>query len=193
MNTHDEKIVILDFGSQVAQLIARRIREMKVYCEVVPFNISAEALADMNPSGIILSGGPSSVYEENAPKCDRKLFDLGVPVLGICYGMQLMMERPGGKVSGALKGEYGKTEISICGKSQLFEGIPGKTTVWMSHGDSVMDMPAGFEVIASSRNTPNAAVEDSERRLYGVQFHPEVVHTVHGRQMLENFVYKVCR
>ncbi len=193
MNTHDEKIVILDFGSQVAQLIARRIREMKVYCEVVPFNISAKALADMNPSGIILSGGPSSVYEENAPKCDRKLFDLGVPVLGICYGMQLMMERPGGKVSGALKGEYGKTEISICGKSQLFEGIPGETTVWMSHGDSVMDMPAGFEVIASSHNTPNAAVEDSEKRLYGVQFHPEVVHTVHGRQMLENFVYKVCR
>lgn len=193
MNTHDEKIVILDFGSQVAQLIARRIREMKVYCEVVPFNISAKALADMNSSGIILSGGPASVYEENAPKCDRKLFDLGVPVLGICYGMQLMMERPGGKVSGALKGEYGKTEISICGKSQLFEGIPGETTVWMSHGDSVMDMPAGFEVIASSHNTPNAAVEDSEKRLYGVQFHPEVVHTVHGRQMLENFVYKVCR
>lgn len=193
MNTHDEKIVILDFGSQVAQLIARRIREMKVYCEVVPFNISAEALADMNPSGIILSGGPSSVYEENAPKCDRKLFELGVPVLGICYGMQLMMERPGGKVSGALRGEYGKTEISICGKSQLFEGIPGETTVWMSHGDSVMDMPAGFKVTASSNNTPNAAVEDSDKRLYGVQFHPEVVHTVHGRQMLENFVYKVCR
>jgi GMP synthase (glutamine-hydrolysing) len=194
MNAH-EIVPILDFGSQTAQLIARRVREAGVYAVMVHPSISPAALKAMNPKGIILSGGPSSVYEPGAPTCDPAIFDLGVPVLGICYGMQLTSHLLGGKVSRADHREFGRAQLDLRGKSDLFNAVPDKTTVWMSHGDQVTGLgEIGFEVLASTPTCPFAAVRLARgpRRIYGVQFHPEVTHTPHGSEVLSNFLYEVC-
>ncbi|MFM7885519.1 MAG: glutamine-hydrolyzing GMP synthase, partial [Pseudanabaena sp.] len=186
-------IAILDFGSQYSELIARRIRETQVYSEVLPYNTSAEKLLQSNIKGIILSGGPSSVYDEGAPQCDPKIFDLGIPVLGVCYGMQLMAKQLGGNVERADRGEYGKAELQIDDPIDLLINIDTGITMWMSHGDSVVDLPKGFEVIAHTANTPCAAIADHSKKLYGVQFHPEVVHSAGGMAMIRNFVYHICQ
>ncbi|MCR5753179.1 MAG: glutamine-hydrolyzing GMP synthase [Kiritimatiellae bacterium] len=188
-----DKILILDYGSQYTQLIARRIREFHVYSEILPFNISAEKLRCLAPKGIILSGGPNSVFEEGAPGIDRGIFDLGVPVLGVCYGMQLMSQELGGKVRPGERREYGKTEMSVVPGNELFKGIPDRFVVWMSHGDRVDEIPPGFKVSATSANCPFAAIRNEEKRFFGIQFHPEVVHTEHGRQILSNFAFNICR
>jgi len=189
---HSQKILILDFGSQVTQLIARRIREQSVYCEIHPYNISLEKIKAFAPQGIILSGGPSSVYDAEAPHSDAGVYDLGVPVLGICYGMQLMTSQLGGKVERSDKREFGRAAMSIDDTSDLFSGLAGREEVWMSHGDKIEQMPKGFKAIAHTDNTPAAAMKDEQRRLYAVQFHPEVVHTPKGAEMLGNFVFTVC-
>ena len=186
-------IAILDFGSQYSELIARRIRETQVYSEVLPYNTSAEKLLQSNIKGIILSGGPSSVYDEGAPQCDPKIFDLGIPVLGVCYGMQLMAKQLGGNVERADRGEYGKAELQIDDPIDLLFNVDTGITMWMSHGDSVVDLPNGFEVIAHTANTPCAAIADHVKKLYGVQFHPEVVHSAGGMAMICNFVYHICK
>jgi GMP synthase (glutamine-hydrolysing) len=192
---HSEKILILDFGSQYTQLIARRVREAHVYCELHPFDMKLEAIRLFKPSGIILSGGPKSVYEVGAPAVDEELFELGVPVLGICYGMQLMSRHFGGEVVPAGKREFGHAELFAEGApGNLFDGffVEGKSPVWMSHGDHVQRIPAGFEVVASSANAPVCAIQDLRRSLYGVQFHPEVNHTPRGEILLDTFVRKIC-
>ena len=188
-----DKIIILDYGSQYAQLIARRIREQHVYSEIVPFDITAERAKAYAPKGIILSGGPNSVFEAGAPGIDRAIFDLGVPVLGVCYGMQLMSQELGGKVQPGERREYGKTEMTVEPGNELFKGLPDTFTVWMSHGDRVAAIPAGFQVSATSANCPYAAIRNEARRFFGIQFHPEVVHTEHGKQILSNFVFNICR
>ena len=190
---HQETVIIVDFGGQYAQLIARRVRECGVYCEILPYTKTAEEILAHDPKGIILSGGPSSVNAEGAPKMDTAVFNAGVPVLGICYGMQLMCSSLGGKVARPDKHEYGHTLFFRDGSCPLFEGVSEKTAVWMSHGDSVADMPAGFGLAGHTELTPTAAVADEARRLYGVQFHPEVVHTEEGTQMLKNFLFGICR
>ena len=192
---HSEKILILDFGSQYTQLIARRVREAHVYCELHPFDMDLDRIKAFAPDGIILSGGPKSVYEKGAPGIAEGLFELGVPVLGICYGMQLMARHFGGEVVPAGKREYGHAELAARGRpGPLFEGffIDGKSPVWMSHGDHVERIPDGFEVVAGTGNAPVCAVQNVERRLYGVQFHPEVNHTPRGELLLDNFVRTVC-
>ncbi|BBC25633.1 GMP synthase, large subunit [Pseudanabaena sp. ABRG5-3] len=186
-------IAILDFGSQYSELIARRIRETQVYSEVLPYHTSAENLLKSNIKGIILSGGPSSVYDEGAPQCDPKIFDLGIPVLGVCYGMQLMAKQLGGTVERADRGEYGKAELQIDDPTDLLTNVDTGITMWMSHGDSVVDLPKGFEVLAHTANTPCAAIADHVKKLYGVQFHPEVVHSAGGMAMIRNFVYHICQ
>ncbi len=186
-------IAILDFGSQYSELIARRIRETQVYSEVLPYHTSAEKLLKSNIKGIILSGGPSSVYDEGAPQCDPKIFDLGIPVLGVCYGMQLMAKQLGGTVERADRGEYGKAELQIDDPTDLLTNVDTGITMWMSHGDSVVDLPKGFEVLAHTANTPCAAIADHVKKLYGVQFHPEVVHSAGGMAMIRNFVYHICQ
>ena len=188
-----DKIIILDYGSQYTQLIARRIREQHVYSEIVPFDITAERAKAYAPKGIILSGGPNSVFEAGAPGIDRAIFDLGVPVLGVCYGMQLMSQELGGKVQPGERREYGKTEMTVEPGNELFKGLPDTFTVWMSHGDRVAAIPAGFQVSATSANCPYAAIRNEARRFFGIQFHPEVVHTEHGNQILSNFVFNICR
>ena len=192
---HKEKILILDFGSQYTQLIARRVREAHVYCELHPFDMEFAAIRAFRPTGIILSGGPMSVYEDGAPTVAEELFDLGVPVLGICYGMQLMSRHFGGNVVPAGKREFGHAEIFSCGKpGPLFDlfFLAGKSPVWMSHGDHVEKVPAGFQIVASSANAPVCAIQDVSRSLYGVQFHPEVNHTPRGELLIDTFVRKVC-
>jgi GMP synthase (glutamine-hydrolysing) len=189
---HSEWIAILDYGSQVTQLIARRIREQKVYCEIIRFDTKAEDLAKRAPKGIILSGGPCSVPDSDSPKCDPALFDLNIPILGICYGMQLTAQTLGGKVHPGLKREYGKAAMQITGDSPLFQGLEPELQVWMSHGDKVEAMPEGFEAVAKSDNCPYAAMQNAERKIYGVQFHPEVVHTPQGKEMLWNFAFRIC-
>ena len=189
---HQEMIVIVDFGGQYAQLIARRVRECGVYCEILPYTKTAEEILKSAPKGIILSGGPSSVNQENAPKIDEKIFHSGIPVFGICYGMQLMAQTLGGKVQKPEKREYGHTDFYRDGSCPLFEGVSKKTAVWMSHGDSVSEMPAGFGLSGHTDLTPTAAMSDEARRLYGVQFHPEVVHTPEGMKMLEQFLFHIC-
>lgn len=189
---HQEMIVIVDFGGQYAQLIARRVRECGVYCEILPYTKTAEEILKSDPKGIILSGGPSSVNQENAPKIDEKIFHSGIPVFGICYGMQLMAQTLGGKVQKPEKREYGHTDFYRDGSCPLFEGVSKKTAVWMSHGDSVSEMPAGFGLSGHTDLTPTAAMSDEARRLYGVQFHPEVVHTPEGMKMLEQFLFHIC-
>jgi GMP synthase (glutamine-hydrolysing) len=185
-------IVIIDFGSQYNQLIARRVRENQVFCRIEPPGIGLSALAALQPEGIILSGGPSSIYEKGSPRIDPGIFRLGVPVLGICYGMQFMVAALGGRVERAAKREYGFAELSIAAAQGLFRGVGRKTTCWMSHGDSIRSLPAGFQAAAATDNTRYAAVTDRRRRLYGVQFHPEVAHTPQGGRMLRNFLFDIC-
>jgi len=185
-------IVVLDFGAQYSQLIARRVREIGVYSQILPFNCSVEEITELNPKGIIFSGGPASVSKEGSPRVDNKIFDLGLPILGICYGLQVMMKQNGGEVSCPLKKEYGLANIDIIKDSLLFKKISNKSQVWMSHGDSVSALAPGFEIISSTDNCPITAVENLNKKFYGVQFHPEVVHSVEGTQLLENFVIEVC-
>jgi GMP synthase (glutamine-hydrolysing) len=185
-------VVILDFGSQYSELIARRIRETQVYSEVLSYRTTAEQLRELNPKGIILSGGPSSVYDEFAPHCDPDIWRLGVPVLGVCYGMQLMAQQLGGSVVKAKHGEYGKAALQIDDPTDLLTNVEDGTTMWMSHGDSVVDLPDGFVTLAHTANTPCASIADHDRKLYGVQFHPEVVHSLGGLALLRNFVYHIC-
>jgi GMP synthase (glutamine-hydrolysing) len=185
-------ILIIDFGSQYNQLIARRVREQHVYCQIEPPNITPAAIKALNPEGIILSGGPASIYEKNSPKADRDIFNLGIPVLGICYGMHFMVAALGGTVQKAGKREYGFAELEI-GKAQgFFEGVKKTSTCWMSHGDSITRLPAGFKATASTANTKFAAAAHARKRLFGVQYHPEVDHTEMGRKMLHNFLHDVC-
>lgn len=188
----NEMVLVLDFGSQYNQLITRRIREFGVYSELHSHRLTASAIKRMNPSGIILSGGPHSVYDENSFRCDPEIFDLDIPILGICYGMQLMTLHYGGNVKQAADREYGKAEIDLANGSALFDGTPAKQTVWMSHGDKVVDPPAGFLIDATSFSTPVAAMSDPEKKLYGVQFHPEVRNTEYGNQILKQFVHDIC-
>jgi len=195
-----QKILILDFGSQYTQLIARRVREQQVYCELHPNDVTEEFIREFAPSGVILSGGPNSVYEEETPRAPQVVFDLGVPVLGICYGMQTMAAQLGGKVESANKREFGYAEVRARGHSKLLEGVQdsvnadghGLLDVWMSHGDKVTELPAGFKVIASNDSTPIAGMGDDDRRFYGVQFHPEVTHTLRGRDLFTRFVRDIC-
>ena len=189
-----ETIVVLDFGSQYSQLIARRIRECRVYSKIMPYYTSAEAIRAENPKGIILSGGPASVYSEHAPKCDPAIFELGIPVLGICYGLQLMIHTQGGEITRGHAREYGKAMLKIVKSGNLFLGLDGEIQVWMSHGDKVAKMPAGgFEILGSSGNTEFCAVHMPERNLYGIQFHPEVVHTPQGKTIIGNFCKNICK
>ena len=187
-----EKIIILDFGSQYCQLIARRIRECHVYSEILPFDTPAEVIAAENPRGIILSGGPASVYAENAPHCDKNIFALDIPILGICYGLQLIIHTLGGEIQRSSAREYGNAELKINSSSGLFENIPRKTSVWMSHGDKAVSVPGSVEILASSENTPYCAVKLQDREIYGIQFHPEVAHSPHGKQLLGNFCKNIC-
>ncbi len=187
-------VLVLDFGSQVTQLIARRVREAGVYCEIVPFNKAEAALAE-KPRAIILSGGPSSVHEEGSPRAPQAVFEMGVPVLGICYGEMTMCEQLGGRVEGGHAREFGRADIVIAHKSPLLEGLGdanGHEPVWMSHGDKIVSIPPTFNVVATSANSPNAVIADETRRFYGVQFHPEVVHTPRGAQILKNFVINIA-
>lgn len=188
-----DTIAILDFGSQYTQLIARRIREQKVYSEILPHSIKADEIVKKDPKGIILSGGPASVRFDKSPLCDRRIFDLGIPVLGICYGMQLTAKMLGGGVKRAKRREYGYARLSIKTKSPLFRGIGKNTQVWMSHGDEVTRLPARFRSMACTKNSPVAAMADEARDIYGVQFHPEVIHTTEGRKILKNFLFLICR
>ncbi len=192
MDIHSEKILILDFGSQYTQLIARRLRELGVYCEIHPCTVGADAIRAFRPRGIVLSGGPASVLAEGSPRADRVVFELGVPVLGICYGLQLMAHELGGKVDSAAHREFGPATVTVKGSSPLFQGLPATLDVWMSHGDRVEALPPGFEPIASTGSSPYAAVEDRRRRFFAVQFHPEVVHTPRGAEVLRNFAHGVC-
>ncbi|MFY9608853.1 MAG: glutamine-hydrolyzing GMP synthase [Blastocatellia bacterium] len=192
MSSDHETVLILDFGGQYTQLIARRVRELGVYSEIIPFNTPAEAIRKKNPRAIILSGGPSSVYEEGAPHPDRAVIEMGVPVLGICYGVQLMAHFLGGEVKPSDRREYGQAEIGVTAVSQLLAGIPSPLKVWMSHGDYVSRPPEGFQVTAST-DAAIGAVEDPARQLYGVQFHPEVAHTPQGKAILKNFLVNICQ
>ena len=195
-----QKILILDFGSQVSQLIARRVREQQVYCELHPFDVSEAFVRNFQPSGIILSGGPNSVYESLDWKAPQVVFELGIPVLGICYGMQTMAQQLGGKVESSGKREFGFAEVRARGHSRFFNNIQDRSNaeghglleVWMSHGDKVTELPAGFKVIGSSESCPVAAMADEERGFYAVQFHPEVTHTLKGKEMIARFVHDIC-
>ena len=189
---HSDKILILDFGAQYTQVIARRVRECQVYSEIVRFDISAGDVKKLKPNGIILSGGPASVYDQDAPHVDPQIFSLGIPVLGICYGMQLMAHHLGGQVEFSARREYGAAVLHVMDGSRLFEGLGPQLDIWNSHGDKVTALPAGFHAAARTENSPFAAIENSERNLFAVQFHPEVAHTPRGREILQNFVYHIC-
>jgi len=193
-NLYKQKILILDFGSQYTQLIARRVREAKVYSEIHPCNMDLEKAKAFAPKGIILSGGPSSIYDKEAPMADKGIFDLNVPILGICYGMQFLTHKLGGEVAKASHREYGNATIAIRDNESLFHGLDqeDKQTVWMSHGDRIDRMPDGFDVIAESENSPIAAMVDATKRYFGVQFHPEVAHTPEGTRILNNFIFRIC-
>lgn len=188
----NEFVLILDFGGQYNQLIARRVRECNVYCEVRPYTASIEDIKALNPKGIIFTGGPNSVYADGAPKVDKQLFELGIPVLGICYGVQLMAHVLGGKVTTPVTREYGKTETTFDNTSLLFKGLPHEATTWMSHTDYIEGLPDGFKATAYTNACPSAAMEDADKKLYGMQYHPEVMHTDNGMDMLHNFLYKIC-
>ncbi|MBI4546443.1 MAG: glutamine-hydrolyzing GMP synthase [Ignavibacteriae bacterium] len=196
---YTELILILDFGSQYSQLIARRVRELGVYSELHPYNISIEGIKNLKPKGIILSGGPASVYEPGAPHTSPEIFQLGIPILGICYGLQMIAYQLGGEVDRSAKREYGYAEVVVDDTSDLFAGFQrdGRrnsitTTVWMSHGDALTKLPLGFERIGHSRNSSICAIHNKEKKIYGVQFHPEVVHTIKGKEILRNFVFTIC-
>jgi GMP synthase (glutamine-hydrolysing) len=185
-------ILIIDFGSQYNQLIARRVRELHVYCQIEPPDIAISRIRSIAPEGIILSGGPASIYEEDSPKVDSQIFELGIPVLGICYGMQYMIHALGGTVESAAKREYGLAELKVLDSNNLFYDIKDVTPCWMSHGDSASQLPEGFKITASTENTAAAAVENPEEKLHGLQFHPEVSHTPQGKKMLSNFLFSIC-
>ncbi|MEZ6133050.1 MAG: glutamine-hydrolyzing GMP synthase [Planctomycetaceae bacterium] len=188
----EEVVLVLDFGSQTAQLIARRVRDQNVLCKIVRHDLTAERIAELKPKGLILSGGPASVYGTGAPTIDPAIFDLGIPILGICYGMQIACHTLGGSILPADSREFGRSPCSIIGDNPLFAGIPQTFNAWMSHGDQVGSLDGGFAAIASTGNCPNAAVQHRERQLYGIQFHPEVTHTQFGTQLLSNFVRNIC-
>lgn len=187
-----ELVIVLDFGGQYNQLIARRVRECNVYAEVHPYTISLEEIKNMNPKGIIFTGGPNSVYGEDSPRYQKEIFDLNIPILGICYGSQLMSYMLGGEVATAPVSEYGHTEVDVDTSSALFQNVDEKTVCWMSHTDYIAKIPEGFKIIATTPVCPVAAMECTERKLYATQFHPEVMHTKQGQQMIRNFVYNVC-
>jgi GMP synthase (glutamine-hydrolysing) len=187
-----DEVVVLDFGGQYSQLIARRVRECGVFSELLPHHVGAEEVAKRRPKGLILSGGPASVYGDGAPKLDPKLLELGIPVMGICYGMQLLASSLGGKVEGAEVGEFGRSQLTIKEPGALFAGLPVEQACWMSHRDSVFEAPPGFTALAASTASPVAAFESTERQIYGIQFHPEVVHTPHGTEVLTRFLKDVC-
>lgn len=187
-----ETILIIDFGSQYTQLIARRVREAGVYCEIHSHNITVEELQKINPIGIILSGGPMSIYDNDSPKLDRNILSLNIPMLGICYGLQLICSYLGGKVEPALDREYGKAELVVEEESDLFNDVQSESVVWMSHGDYLTDLPSGFKVIGTSAHSPICAIENVRDKIYGVQFHPEVVNTVEGKKIINNFLFKIC-
>jgi len=186
-----ELVLVLDFGGQYNQLIARRVREANVYCEVLPYNVSIDRIKEKSPKGIIFTGGPASVLDDNAPKCDKEVFNLGIPILGICYGMQLMSHMLGGDVAKASSREYGKTDITLS-ENILFSGIEKETSCWMSHTYQVVKLPESFKTIAGSENCPIAAMADDARKFYAVQFHPEVLHTPRGKEIIHNFLFRVC-
>lgn len=186
-------ILIIDFGSQYNQLIARRVRENHVYCQIEPPDIPLAAIKALHPEGIILSGGPASIYSNGAPRVNKGIFDLGIPILGICYGLQYMVDSLGGKVVCSKKREYGFAELLVKNQKNIFKGVTKKTQCWMSHGDSIGSLPAGFTITASTANTKVAATQDTRRDFYGLQFHPEVVHTREGKKMLSNFLFEICR
>ncbi|MEP0821916.1 MAG: glutamine-hydrolyzing GMP synthase [Ignavibacterium sp.] len=187
-----EFVLVLDFGGQYTQLIARRIRELGVFSEIQPFNYPLDTIRSRSPLGIILSGGPSSVFEKDSPQPDPGIFDLGIPVLGICYGLQVIAHHLGGKVDPSARREFGKASLVIDNRDDLFAGLDGSTTVWMSHGDALSKIPPGFEPIAHSTNAPICAIRNPAKKIFGVQFHPEVVHTPDGKKILKNFVLGVC-
>ncbi|MBU5268599.1 glutamine-hydrolyzing GMP synthase [Clostridium cochlearium] len=187
-----ELVLIVDFGGQYSQLIARRVRENNVYCEIIPYSTSMEKIKEKNPKGIIFSGGPNSVYGENTPKIDKKIFEIGVPVLGICYGQQLTAFTLGGKVESAKVREYGKTVVNLDNKCSLFEGIDKEQECWMSHTDYVSEIPSDFNIVAHTDGCKVAAMANEDKKIYGVQFHPEVEHTPFGKKMLKNFLFNIC-
>lgn len=187
------KILILDFGSQYTQLIARKTRELGVYCEIHPFNVSFEFIKNFDAKAIILSGGPSSVYQDDAPTISKEVFELGLPILGVCYGMQLICHLFGGKVQKAQKKEFGQHSMDILCSSSLFTDVSNPTTVLMSHGDSVVSIPDDYKIVAKSDNTPFCAIENVDKKIYGIQFHPEVVHTAEGTEILSNFLFKIAK
>lgn len=188
----NQLVIVLDFGGQYNQLIARRVRECNVYCEVIPYTAGIEKIRDKNPVGIIFTGGPNSVYDPKSPTCTKEYFELGIPVLGICYGSQLMCHVMGGTVKSAEVSEYGKTDLKVNTTSLLFKDISEDSVCWMSHTDSMHSLPEGFKIIGSTENCPIAAMENTEKNLYAVQFHPEVEHTTFGRKILYNFLYNIC-
>ena len=188
-------VLIIDFGSQVTQLIARRVRESGVYSEIVPFQNAETAFREQNPAAVILSGGPASVLDTGTPRAPQEIFEAGIPVLGICYGEQTMVEQLGGQVESAEDREFGRAELEVIGESLLFDGfwpLKVRDQVWMSHGDRVVSLPDGFRAVGVSENAPFAAIADDERRFYGVQFHPEVVHTPRGADLLRNFTHNIA-
>src|SRR5690554_1252600 len=190
---HSEWVLILDYGSQFTQLIARRLREIHIYCEIHPYNVNLDDVAQPKPGGIILSGGPKSVYDENAPFLQEEIRSWDVPILGICYGFQLFAhsEKPG-SVEKAVKREYGRARLIIDNNEDLLKEIPNKSVVWMSHGDHIHDLPPSYEIIAHTDNAKVAAIRHKENQLYGVQFHPEVAHSEFGQQLLSNFALNIC-
>jgi GMP synthase (glutamine-hydrolysing) len=192
MTKPNEIIVVLDFGGQYNQLIARRIRDLGVYSELLPYNVSPERLTALNPKGIVFSGGPSSVYEDNAPHVDPAIYELGIPILGICYGMQLMAQQLNGKVQRASKREYGKADVDFDEANLLIHGLDRKQTVWMSHGDMVSELPEGFVADASTDHAPIAGMSHFDKKMFAVQFHPEVRHSVFGNEIIRNFLYNIC-
>lgn len=189
---NSELVLVLDFGGQYNQLIARRVRECNVYAEVIPYTTSLEEIKAKNPKGIIFTGGPNSVYKGDSPSYDKSIFEIGVPILGICYGSQLMAYKLGGEVSTAPVSEYGKTEVDVDTESLIFQGVSSTTTTWMSHTDYISKTPEGFKIVGHTENCPIAAMENAEKKLYAVQFHPEVMHSVEGQKMLHNFLFNVC-
>jgi GMP synthase (glutamine-hydrolysing) len=190
---HKQKILILDFGSQYTQNIARKIRECEVYCEIHPCTMTLEMISKFKPKGIVLSGGPASVLDSDSPLCDRKLFELGIPILGICYGMQLITHLLGGEVHPSEHREFGRAELMLKEFSHLFEGVKNNSTVWMSHGDLISKLPNQYKSIAFTSNSPLAAIENQIEKIYGLQFHPEVVHSAEGEKILRNFIFKICK
>ncbi|MBI4229084.1 MAG: glutamine-hydrolyzing GMP synthase, partial [Deltaproteobacteria bacterium] len=187
-----ENVLVLDFGSQYTQLIARRIRESGVFSEIRPFHVSIDEVIEIGPKAMILSGGPASVWDDFSPSLAHKILELGIPILGICYGMQLIVHLLGGKVERSQRREFGPSEMEITDNADIFSGIPQKTSVWMSHSDRVLELPAGFSSIASSVNSPIAAMKSDSAKIFGIQFHAEVVHTLYGKEILSNFLFRIA-